>query len=394
MVRFIQAMWATLIFIGTAVMFLAMAFSALWHLRWVRRLPALEALTTAPGSAVSPEGRIRCTVVIAARDEEVRIERTIRHLLAQRGVEAELIIVDDRSTDGTAGILARLVEDSRVRVKRVDELPPGWLGKCHACYVGASAATGDWILFTDADCWLKPDVIVRAVRLAERDEADHVTLAPGTVVESLGARAWHLLFLTSLLNWFSGVNRDRPKSYLGIGAFNLVRAEAYRQCGGYEALRLTVVDDIKLGLLLRRAGKRTRGFLGVDDVVCHWGTTVGSMVKVMEKNYFAVTDYRVGLVLAGSVATMLVLCILVSGLMMGTVAGLAAGLSPLSLILPAGILARRVGWSWPCAILTPFMIPVFWYAVLNSTFLTLRQGGIRWRDTFYPLDTLRAGNVR
>ena len=377
-------MWATLIFIGTAGMFLAMAFSALWHLRWVRRLPALGALTATPEAAASPEPRILCSVVIAARDEESRVEQTIRHLLAQRGVEAEFIVVDDRSTDRTSEILRRLAkEDARLRVKRVDVLPDGWLGKCHACHVGASAATGDWILFTDADCWLKPDVIARALRVAERDGVDHVTLSAGTVVESLGTRAWHLLFLVSLLNWFSGVNRDRPKAYVGIGAFNLVRAAAYRQCGGYEALRLTVVDDVKLGLLLRRAGKRTRGFLGADDVECHWGTTVGSMVKIMEKNYFAITDFRVGLVLAGSLTVILVLCTLVIGLLTGTAAGLAAGLSPFSLILPAGILARRLGWSWPCAVFTPFMFPVFWYAVLNSTFVTLRQGGIRWRDTFY-----------
>jgi hypothetical protein len=190
------------------------------------------------------------------------------------------------------------------------------------------------------------------------------------------------------------VNRDRPKSHVGIGAFNLVRAAAYRQCGGYEALRLTVVDDVRLGLLLSRAGKRTRAFLGADDVECHWGTTVGSMVKIMEKNYFAALDYRLGLVIAGSVFVMLISAILVLGMVSGTPAGLVAGLSPLSLILPAAILARRVGWSWPCALLTPFMFPVFWYALLNSTLVTLRQGGIRWRETFYPLKTLRAGNVR
>ncbi len=235
-------------------------------------------------------------------------------------------------------------------------------------------------------------MIERAVRVAEREGVDHVTMSPGTVVQSLGARAWHLLFLTSLLNWFSGVNRDRPRAYLGIGAFNLVRAEAYRQCGGYEALRLTVLDDIKLGLLLRRAGKRTRAFLGVDDVQCHWGTTIGSMVKVMEKNYFAATDFRLWLVILGSVAVTFVLCTLVFGLMSGTVAGLAAGLSPLSLILPASILARRLGWSWPGAVAMPFMIPVF--LLLNSTLVTLRQGGIQWRGTFYSLHTLRAGTVR
>ena len=388
-------MWATLLFSGTAALFLAMTFAALWHLRWVRRLPALETFTAADRSASSAEARVRCSVVIAARNEEERIEETIRHLLAQREVEAEFTIVDDRSTDRTGEILRRLAkEDARIQVKRVDVLPDGWLGKCYACHVGASAATGDWILFTDADCWLKPDVIARALRVAERDGADHVTLTSGLARGSLGLQASHLAFLMSLANWFSGVNLDRPKAYVGIGAFNLVRAAAYRQCGGYEALRLTVVDDIKLGLLLRRAGKRTRGFIGGGDAECHWGTTAWSMVKIMEKNYFAALDYRLGLALAGSVFVILVSFILILGLMSGTAAGLTAALSPLSLILPAGILARRVGWSWPSAALVPFMFPVFLYALFNSTFVTLRQGGIRWRDTFYPLETLRTGNVR
>lgn len=381
-------MWITLIFSGTVAVFLGMTVATLCHLRWVRRLPALEMLLGSPAP-------IRCSVVIAARDEEARIEQTIRHLLAQRVVELEIIVVDDRSADRTGEILQRLAKgDARIQVKRVDMLHEGWLGKCHACHVGASATTGDWILFTDADCWLKPDVIARALRVAERDGADHVTMAAGSLFATPSARAWYLLFLTSLLGWFAGVNRDRPKSHVGIGAFNLVRASAYRQCGGYEALRLTVVDDIKLGLLLCRAGMRTRAYLGAEDVECHWGNTVGSMVKIMEKNYFAALDYRLGLALAGSVAVILVSTILVLGLISGTPAGLVAGLSPLSLILPAVILARRVGWSWPCAVLTPFMFPVFLYALLNSTFVTLRQGGIHWRDTFYPLATLRAGNLR
>jgi glycosyltransferase involved in cell wall biosynthesis len=353
-------------------------------------LPGVKSL-----NAASLENRVKCSVVIAARDEEARIEQTIRHLLAQRGVELELIVVDDRSTDRTSEILRRLAsEDRRIQVKRVEVLPEGWLGKCHACHIGASAANCEWILFTDADCWLKPDVLVRALCVAEREEADHLTMTSGLAPGSMGLKASHLMFLISLASWFSGVNRDRPKSYMGIGAFNLVRAEAYRQCGGYEALRLTVVDDMKLGLLLRRAGKRTRAFLGGDEVECHWGTTAWGMVKIMEKNYFAALDYRVGLVASGSVFVILVFAILLSGLISGTAAGIAAALSPLALIVPGGILSRRLGWPWSSAALIPFMFPFFLLAVLNSTFVTLRQGGIRWRETFYPLATLRAGGLR
>ncbi len=87
-------MWLTLVFIGTAGLFVIWSFSTLWHLRWVRRLPALDTLTAA-------EGRVRCSVVIAARDEEARIEETMRHLFGQRGVEMEFTVVDDRSTDRT-----------------------------------------------------------------------------------------------------------------------------------------------------------------------------------------------------------------------------------------------------------------------------------------------------
>jgi hypothetical protein len=163
------------------------------------------------------------------------------------------------------------------------------------------------------------------------------------------------LFLICLSNWFSGVNRDRPKSFMGIGAFNLVRTTAYRQCGGYEALRLTVVDDMRLGVLLRRAGKRTRGFIGGDDVECHWGTTAWGTVKIMEKNYFAAVDYRLGLVLAGSAFVMLVSAALVVGLVSGTVAGLAAALSPLTPSMPAAILARRLRWSRSSAVGLPFI---------------------------------------
>lgn len=388
-------MWWNWILYATAALFLAMSLGALWNFRWMRRLPALTGSTgILPASGQNPPA-FRCSVVVAGRNEGNRIEQCIRCLLAQRGVELEFIVVDDRSTDRTPEILRQLAaEDARLKVIRVDALPEGWLGKCHACHVGASAATGDWILFTDADCWLKPDVILRALLVAQREQVEHITLTPGTVAETLGAKAWHLMFLTSLANWFSGVNRDRPKAHLGIGAFNLVHADAYRQFGGHKALRLTVVDDVKLGLLVRRAGKRTRAFLGSEDVECHWGVTVRDMVRIMEKNYFAALDYRLWLALGGSLFTLVIIGIQVAGLFSRTAPGVLAALSPLSLILPAAILAKRIGWKWTSAMLAPFMIPVFLYALLNSVYATLRHGGIRWRDTFYPLAILRSGNVQ
>lgn len=359
------------------------------NLRRVRRLPELTGLKTAA------RGDFRCSIVIAARDEESRIAQCLERLLAQGGVDLEVIVVNDRSRDRTGEILGAFSKrDARLRVLTVEELPVNWLGKCHACYLGAKAATREWILFTDADCWLVADVLERALALAQREKADHVTLSPGIRGETILTRAWHLAFILSLADWIAGVNCDRPKRYLGLGAFNLVRNDAYRACGGYEALRMTVLDDVKLGLLIRRAGKRTRAFLGGDDVECHWGSTVTEMVRVMEKNYFAALEYRTApAMVLGVIGPLLWLAPLLGPLFGGTY-GWAAFLSWWTLAIPAAICARRLGWGVAAAMLVPFMYPVLFYAILNSARKTLRQGGVRWRETFYPLDELRRGTVR
>lgn len=374
-----------LFFWGLATLFFWMTLSTLFHLRWARRLPASEVF----------DARVRVSVVVAARNEAARIEQTVRRLLAQQGVEMEVIVVDDRSTDGTGDILRSLAKENvRLKPLRVETLPEGWLGKCHACHLGAAQASGEWILFTDADCWLKPDVIARALMVAEKECADHIVLTPGVAPEGLAAQAWHLAFLLSLGNWFSGVNRDRPQSYLGMGAFNFVRASAYRECGGYEALRLTVIDDVRLGLLLRRAGKRTRGFIGGDDTECHWSPTARGMIGIMEKNYFAAMDYRTAAALIAPAIGFLAWGLAIAGPFTKTMAGWAAALGMLSLAWPAGKLASRLGWSPTTAWLTPLIFPVLFYAMLNSALVTLRNGGIRWRETFYPLEALRRTGVR
>jgi glycosyltransferase involved in cell wall biosynthesis len=388
-------MLLSFVFCAVTGIFLFMSFGALFHQRWARRLPSLRELRKTGSGDGSDADRVRCSVVIAARDEQSRIEQTVLHLLAQQGIGLEVIVIDDRSTDKTGEMVRKLAEkDGRVKLLRVNNLPEGWLGKCYACHLGAEAATGEWILFTDADCWIKADVLARALCVCESQGVDHISLTPGLAKCSLGTQAWHLAFLISMANWISGVNRDKPRAYFGLGAFNMVRSSAYRACGGYEALRFTVLDDVKLGLLLRRAGKRTRAFIGGEDVECHWGSTVASMVRVMEKNYFAAIDYRSGIALGASGIGILLLCAAVLGPFTWTVSGLAAGIAPFTFILPAWCFAQKLAWSWRAAVLTPFIFPVLLFAMLNSVFVTLRQGGVRWRETFYTIETLRKGTLR
>jgi hypothetical protein len=380
--------WWTVAFVATALIFTAMAASTLWHQRWVHRLPALD---PTPDPASRPP--VHLSVFIAARDEAAVIGETVRALLRQQAVALDVIVVSDRSTDATADAV-RQVGDPRARVIEITTLPDGWLGKCHACHTGASAASGDWLLFTDADCRMAPDVVARALAAATREQADHVAVTPGPVRPTLGAQAWYLVFGASVANWISAANRDLKDGHFGIGAFNLVRADTYRACGGYEALRLTILDDVRLGLLVRRAGGRSRIFLGGDDVLCDWATTLPAAIRLTEKNYFAAIDFRTGVGVAAATFVTLLFAMPLAALASGTWLGLACGLSPFLLGLPAASGARRAGWSPAVALLVPFVYPMPMVALVRSMVLTLRRGGVRWRDTFYPIAQLRDGAVR
>jgi len=361
--------------------------------RFVRDVRALPSLPLSTDLTTDPLPRV--SVVIAARDEEARIETTLRRLMAQQDVDLELIIIDDRSTDRTSSIVQRIAEsDARVKLVRVETLPERWLGKCHACHVGAESATGEWLLFTDADIWMKPDVIARSLRVALAHDVGHICLLFGQGRGSLAGQACHLIATMSMAKSASRLRSTPPHGYMGIGAFNLVYAPAYRAAGGHEPLRMTVCDDWMLGLLMRRAGHSTRAMLAAVDVEADWFDSPIGMIKAMQKNYFAAINFRVGRMMAIVLFYALLWTGAIVGPFTGTSAGLVAGLAMLLTIIPATMLASRMRVPLFSALLVPFLAPIIVPVMLNSAHQTLSQGGIRWRDTFYPLDLLRAGNYR
>ena len=183
--------------------------------------------------------------------------------------------------------------------------------------------------------------------MAARERVEHVALTPAPIAATIGGYAWHYVFLAGLVDWFARANRDTPGGYVGFGAFNLVRTSTHRAFGGHEPLRLTVLDDVRLGLLVRRAGGRCRAFLGGEDVRCHWGTTLGEGIRLTEKNYFAAARYRGGLVcLLAVFVTVLLGRRSPPALASGTVLGLVAGLSGGLLALPAIVFSRRLRWPF------------------------------------------------
>ncbi len=358
----------------------------------LRAVVALRLLPRSSDTSLLP----RVTVVVAARDEEARVETTVRRLLAQEGVPPlDVVAVDDRSVDGTGDILRRLAaDDPRLRVIRVDALPDGWLGKCHACRVGADRAVGEWLLFTDADIWLEPDVLARAVARAEAEGADHVTLVPGVRRATFLGAVGQLIFNVGMARRALCVNRDAAGAFLGIGAFNLVRTAAYRAIGGHAPLRMEVVDDLKLGLLLRRGGFRSRVYFAPRDADADWCPSALGLIRGLEKNHFAAAGYRLSRVLPGAAVLAAFWGVGVVGPWTCTAAGVAAGVGLMSLAVPAAVAAVRLGRPVAAAVLVPLFLPVLAASLLNSAARTLSRGGVRWRDTFYPLAALRAGLVR
>jgi GT2 family glycosyltransferase len=362
--------------------------------------------------AVIPGSRPRLSVVVAARDEAEAIGRTVASLLAQRHLSFEIIAVDDRSTDATGRILERLAADppagaaGRLVVVRNRVLPDGWLGKCHACHLGATRALGDWLLFMDGDVTIAPDdLLARLLAIADADRIDHLAVLPDSrpmpALQTALMAVFGHLYLLAARAW--EIDRDRPRGGAGVGAFNLVRREAYERIGGHRPLRLDPADDYKLGRLLKESGARQRLFDGVNLVRCRWHRGALAVVRGLEKNLFAGLNYSLGLLVAATVAAVVV----VAGPPAAALAGLAA-VTPLPAALAASgwviqmaivTLAfveqgRRLGGNpLPLVLLYPLGAALLILAAWNSALRTLHRGGVRWRDTFYPLDLLRTGLV-
>ena len=376
-----------ILFSITAVSWVTVAAASTLSIMRLRRLPPAEEHDpkTRPNSTVS--------VIIAAKNEADRIEATVRRLLAQQDVDLALIVVNDRSTDGTAAILDRLEQaEDRLCIVHIDHLPHGWIGKCHALHVGIGQARGRWILFTDADVWMTPLVLARALDAAQREQAHHVCLMPRQREATLLGKASLLMLLMGIPDAFHKANSDKQGA--GFGAFNLVRADALRDIGGYAALRMEAVDDHQLARLLHRAGKRTRGYFAAGDVEMDLARTAADVVRAIEKNGFAILRYNTLLVTLLGLTLSLLLAGAVIGPMTGTVPGAIAGIAFLSIALPGSMLARRYEWSALAGLLAPIGFLVVLAAGANSVLKTLLRGGIRWRNDYYRLDELRKGMVR
>ena len=341
----------------------------------------------------------RLSVVVPARDEGATIGRAVRSLLAQDYPSLEVIVVDDRSSDATAEVLREVAaNDGRLQVLRVDELPARWLGKNHALWRGAERANGEWLLFTDADVVFGQDALRRAVAYAVTEKLDHLTLAPRLVARGLALRAFVAFFGYAFVALWGAYLANDPKSKrgVGIGAFNLVRREAYIRIGTMRALSLRPDDDIRLGRRLRGFGFRQRVLNGNEILSVEWYPSLGAAIRGLEKSMYSGMEYRA----TDAIGVLLYLVVTmvwpyVGVVLLGGVDRLLLGIVVVCLIAALletyrqSMSARLDASAAVIALLLPFSALCFGWAILRSVYLAETRG-VRWRGTTYPLALLRA----
>ena len=337
----------------------------------------------------------RISILFAARDEEEKLAAALETLIALDYPNLEIVAVDDRSEDSTPQILAAFVaRDARVRMVRIDELPAGWLGKPHALQRGYEAASGEWLLFTDADVQFHAESLRRAVSIVEERKLDHLTLMCAVQMHGF----WEKMLITFFGLGFhvatnpNNVGNPRSKSYVGIGAFQLVRRTAYEESGMHRRLALEVVDDMKLAKNIKQAGFRSCVGVAQKHVSVRWHAGAGNIVRGVTKNFFAAASYSLGVVAAQSLGIFCTNILPFAALpfLRGWPLAFDAFAVAAALGFHAGVaVVMRVSPLY--ALTNPLGAILFTYMLLRSTVVTMWQGGIVWRGTFYSLEELRRG---
>lgn len=350
-----------------------------------------------PDSTNDPGGLPSISILFSALDEAEKLPAALATFLAQDYPDYEVIAVDDRSEDATGAILdASARANSRLKVVHVTSLPAGWLGKPHGLQTAFEHSTGEWLVLTDADVRFEPDVLRTTIALAEERQWDHLTLLCHaemfTVGEKIAMTFFGMSFLLGLKPW----RASDPKSgaYVGVGAFQLIRRSAYEKMGTHRRLAMEVVDDVKVGKLVKQAGLRS-GVAKAGRAVCvYWHAGLGNIIRGTTKNFYATAGFRLW-VACGQVAGILLMFVL-PWVALPFVHGWARGFAVVAIALPvmaqAGA-AIEFAESPLYAVTQPLGALIFAWMIVRSTVVTLRQAGIWWRGTFYPIEELKRGVV-
>ena len=268
---------------------LAISVSNLWGLHRLK-----NRRKRCPPPIVTP----RVSVLVPARNEERNIETCVRSLLAQDYPDFEIIVLDDASEDRTSHIVDGLTADRRLRLLAGDPLPPGWLGKNWACHQLGNAATGDLMLFTDADTRHHPQALSDAVAALDAERVGFLSVLPEQETQAWGER-----LVVPLLSWsqqtFHPIGLLRRVRWAplttAVGQFMLFRRSTYVAIGGYESVKASVIDDCDLVRGVVRAGFRWTLLDGTGRVRSRMYSSFREALDGFSKNLYARFRYNLPL---------------------------------------------------------------------------------------------------
>jgi hypothetical protein len=356
-----------------------------------RGLPTVPDLLDADWDVSSAQGPT-LTVIVPALDEAENIVACLSSLLAQDYTSLRIVAVNDRSTDETGAIMDSFAAryPDLLKVLHIADLPAGWLGKTHAMALAAGESESEYLLFTDADILFSSDALRRSMSYAVASQADHLVTLPTLVLKRWDEAAL-LSFFQVCAMWASRpwkvADPKAKRDAVGVGAFNLIRRDAYEKVGGFEALRMEIIEDLGIARRVKRAGLRQRVAFGKGLVNVHWAPGALGVVGVLTKNIFSAFRFQIPLLLFAC-GWLLAFCVLpvvviAPGMLLPS---LLTAVSVVSLYLGLGKHSGISAWN---AALAPFAALLLIYALLRSMVTTLRQGGVVWRGTFYPLAELK-----
>jgi glycosyltransferase involved in cell wall biosynthesis len=369
-----------------AVIWLSKSLSAAFGLP---RIPNL----LLPQNDLSPQGSPSITVIVPARNEEADVASGLHSLLAQDYPNLQIVAVDDRSSDATGFIIDTIATQhpEKLRALHITELPPGWLGKTHAMALAARQSPTDYLLFTDADVIFQPTAIRLSLANAIATHADHHVTMPTTIIKRWDEAAilgfFQIFGLWGARPWRIADPKSK-RDALGIGAFNLLRRCAYLEVGGFEALRMEIIEDLGLARRIKRAGLAQRIAFGRGLVSVHWASGANGLINVMTKNLWAAFRFYIWLALLGCL-WLLAFCVApVIGLFFSSTRTPAI-LTIIAVAWAYRLMSRPSGISAWNFLFFPFSALIFIFTLLRSMFVTIKQGGVIWRGTFYSLAELR-----
>ena len=334
-------------------------------------------------------------IIFAAKDEQREIEQAVRSMLTVDYPNLKYTAVNDRSTDQTGDILNRLAEeDERLNVVHVEELPDGWLGKNNALHQAAVATDTDYLLFTDADVSFDAECVKRAIGYTESHGVDHLTMFPKVPMPGLMLNAFVVFFFKTFVLYYQAwlVSNPNSKAFLGIGAFNLVRNNAFREVGGFLRIRMEVVDDLWLGKLLKQGGFRQQVLIARDDISVPWYGSIREMIVGLDKNTYAGVNYNplLWMTMILGVGLGFLWPFVAIFFYEGHLQILFAWICGV-LMVSSGWMAIRMKITPFIAVCVPFIVAIFIFTIMRAGIIFYIRGGIKWRGTLYTKEQLQSG---